>query len=321
MELVRTATIPVEDNFVSEDALVSDETEAFKASSVKDFISTRQGVVMISKSSCPFCLELKRTLLSFGVHYTVVEADKTGKINTVCKEMHELYGMSTFPLLIIDGTKVGGCTDCKTFEFNGEFQTKLAPYITKDVPPEVKHPCFNILFFPETVNNWAVRSTGTLSMIYAILCTAFWNHRATKWAVLALAIDYTLRIIFGGPGSPIGMIGAALVARIPPDLAAGPPKQFAACCGWFMTTLSAALYLSGQPIGGAVMIALLIPPAGMEGLLDFCLVLSAHLSLFLPLFASYLPPLIVSFFHLRVAGCSVMQLTLESFLPPSIVPT
>lgn len=276
MELVSHATIPAEEdnNLVTEEALVSDETDAFlKASSLSDFLSSRQqGVIMISKTSCPFCLELKRTLLSFGVHFIVIEADKTGKMNALCKEMHELYGMSTFPLLIIDGIKVGGCTDCKTFEFSGEFQTKLASYITKDVPPETKHPCFNILFFPETVNNWAVRATGTLSMIYAILCTAFWNHRATKWAVLGLAIDYTLRIIFGGPASPVGMIGAALVARIPPNFSAGPPKQFAACCGWFMTALSAALYLSGQPIGGAVMIALLIPPAGMEGLLDFCLV-------------------------------------------------
>jgi glutaredoxin len=281
MEVITRSVVPTQETLGTEEALVSDETDALqKASSLSDFVQNRQGVLLLSKTSCQFCLELKRTLQSFGVHYTVVEADKTGKINEICKEMHKLYDMSTFPVLVIDGTKVGGCTDCKTFEFSGEFQSKLASYVTKDIPPEEKYACFTILYFPETVNNWAVRSTGTLSMIYAVLCTAFWNHRATKWAVLAIAIDYSLRIIFGGAGSPVGMLGAALVSSIPPDFVAGPPKQFAACCGWFMTALSAALYLSGEPIGGAVMIALLIPPAAMEGLLDFCLVRSNYNFLF-----------------------------------------
>jgi tellurite resistance protein TehA-like permease/glutaredoxin len=257
---------------VDEGALVSDETEALKASNLSTFLDNRKvGVVMLSKSTCPFCFELKRTLQSFGVHYIVIEADKTGKMNEICKEMHASYGMSTFPLLLIDGTNVGGCTDCKTLQFSGDFQAKLSAYMTRQVPPETRHPYFSILYFPETVNNWAVRCTGLLTTLYAIFCTAFWDHRATKWAVLALAIDFTLRIVFGGPASPIGMLGAALVARIPPVLVAGPPKQFAACCGWFMSAMSAALYLSGEPIGGVVMIGALIGPAAMECLLDFCL--------------------------------------------------
>lgn len=267
----RDQAVPVEEILVDEDALVNDATEALKSTNLATFIQNNKGVVMISKSTCPFCFELKRTLQSFGVHYTVAEADKTGKINEICKEMHAAYEMNTFPLLIIDGVKVGGCTDCKSFEFSGDFQTKLAPFVTRSVPPEKRHPCFTILHFPETVNNWAVRATGLLSMIYAVLCTAFWKHRATKWAVLGLAIDFTLRIVFGGPASPIAMLAAALVSPIPPVLVPGPPKQFAACCGWFMSALSAALFLSGQSLGGVIVIGALIGPTGLEGLADFCL--------------------------------------------------
>jgi tellurite resistance protein TehA-like permease/glutaredoxin len=247
-----------------------DISNADANSSVEDLVKSHP-VMLFSKSTCPFCFGLKSLLDSYGVHYTVVELDSTGRATALQQQLFEKGGERTVPQLFIDGTKVGGCTKCKELQISGEFQSKIAPYMTKDVKKEPHIKNFNYFYFPEVVNGLVVRATGTLSMIYAVLCVAFWDHRATKWAVLAIAIDYLLRIVFGSGSSPIGMVGALIVSPMKPIFTPGQPKQFAACCGLFMTGLSAALYLSGQKLGGVIMIALLIPPAGMEGILNFCL--------------------------------------------------
>jgi len=56
-----------------------------------------------------------------------------------------------------------------------------------------------------------------------------------------------------------------------PVYSAGAPKQFAACCGTFMSVLSAGLLLGGQELAGTIVIGALIFPAGLEGFFDFCL--------------------------------------------------
>jgi len=250
--------------------LSSDITVETDTTSLESLID-KYPVIVFSKSTCPFCIELKRMLSTYGVHYQCVELDQTNKMKEYQLELKDKYGISTVPALFVDKKLVGGCTAAKELEFKGDFQNLITKHVTKDIPHETRVSRFNFFYFPESVNKNAVRVSGLLSMIYAILCVGFYNRRETKWFVLAIAIDYFLRIIFGGNGAPIGMIANVIVAPFPPVFSAGPPKQFAACCGWFMTALSAALYLSGQQLGGVIMIAMLIPPAGMEGILDFCL--------------------------------------------------
>ena len=290
-----------------EAACCTDITENDLNLSVTELVE-RHVVMLFSKSSCPFCFGLKQLLDTYGVHYSVLEIDKTGKAKQYQQQLFEKGGERTVPQLFVDGSKVGGCTASKELQLTGDFQIKIAPYVTKDVVPEKRIKAFNYLFFPETVNSHVVRATGTLSMIYAVLCVGFYNHRATKWAVLGIAIDYFLRIIFGSASSPIGMAGTLLASPLKPVFVAGQPKQFAACCGFFMTALSAALYLSGQQLGGVIMIALLIPPAGMEGILNFCLVRVPP----------FLPPSLLTI-PCAVQGCWMFGLAIDfKLIPPTI---
>lgn len=269
MELV-TSPVAVSTNDV-EASLHNDVTkELDKQESVEDFIKSKP-VFMVSKSTCPFCFELKRTLQSYGVNYEVVEIDKLPAMASIQKDLKEKYGQSTVPLLFLKGELVGGCMHVKELEHSGEFQRVISPFLSMDVPIEDRVSRFTFLYFPETVNKLVVRAVGLLSMIYCILCVAFFKRRGTRYAVLGLAIDFFLRVIFGSGSSPIGMVGAALMAPFPPVFSAGPPKQFAACCGTFMSALAAALLLSGQELGGTIVIGMLIMPTGLEGVFDFCL--------------------------------------------------
>ena len=254
-----------------EAALHLDVTSTLENKDSAEELINSKPVVVISKSTCPFCFELKRTLRSYGVYYEVAEIDLVPSMSNIQKNLLEKYGVCSVPLLFLNGELIGGCTKVKELELSGEFQRKIHPFVTADVPAENRVNRFTLLYFPETVNKRVVRAVGVLTALYCIFCVAFFNRPATKYAVLGLAIDFLLRIIFGSGFSPVGMVGAALVAPFDPIFAAGAPKQFAACCGFFMSALSAALLLSGQELGGTIVVGMLIFPASLEGVFDFCL--------------------------------------------------
>ena len=272
MELVSVPVGESENNINDiEAALNCDVTSKLEGKESAEELIKSKPVVMLSKSTCPFCFELKRTLQSYGVNYEVAELDLLPSMTSIQKDLLEKYGVSTVPLLFLKGELIGGCMQVKELEHSGEFQRLISPYLTFDVPPEKRVARFTILYFPETVNKLVVRATGLLSMLYCIFCVAFFDRRGTRYAVLGLAIDFVLRIIFGSGSSPIGMIGAAFVSRFKPIYSAGAPKQFAACCGAFMSILAAALLLAGQELAGTIVIGALIFPTGLEGIFDFCL--------------------------------------------------
>jgi glutaredoxin 3 len=238
---------------------------------VEDLIKS-QPVVMISKSTCPFCFELKRTLQTYGVSYDVAEINLLPGMQSIQKDLKAKHGICSVPLLFLNGELVGGCTYVKELEHSGEFQRLISPFVTSNVPKEERVARFAFLYFPETVNKLVVRVVGLLSMLYCILCVVFYDRSGTKYAVLGLAVDFVIRVVFGSGGSPIGMVGAAIVAPFDPIFSAGAPKQFAACCGTFMSVLAAALLLAGEQLAGTVVIGMLVMPTGLEGIFDFCLV-------------------------------------------------
>jgi tellurite resistance protein TehA-like permease/glutaredoxin len=214
--------------------------------------------------------ELKRTLGEYGVAYAVFECNESPQMAAIQQALLQMTGSATVPQLYIKGEFKGGCETMKGLEFTGELEALLSPYITRNVSGSVKLARFGTFYVPEFVNKYQVRIGGTLGFIYCILCAGFYDRWATKWCVLALAIDYTLRLVFGGSVSVIGMTAAALSARYPPIYAAGPPKHFAIFCCVFLSAWSAGLYIAGYPVGGAVIIVVLAAAVGMEGLLDFC---------------------------------------------------
>lgn len=205
-----------------------------------------------------------------GIPYAVLEVDKSSNKNEIIAKLNEVSGMDTFPNLFVNGSSIKGCEDCKTLQHKGELLNYFVNIPRIEIPKDVRTQ--NTLFsFPELVNRKASQAAGLIATIICVLCVAFWEKQATKWVVLALAIDFFVRIFYGGNCTPIGLASQLLVCWTDPVFMAGPPKQFAAVCGFFMSGLSAALLLSGERLGGTIVIGLLIGPAGLEGFFDFCL--------------------------------------------------
>ena len=70
-------------------------------------------VLVFSKITCSFCIEMKRTLVSYGVTAAIVEVDKLPGVKSV---LSDIFSMKTFPILVIDGNCIGGCSELKSIE-------------------------------------------------------------------------------------------------------------------------------------------------------------------------------------------------------------
>jgi len=232
-------------------------------------------VLVLSKSTCAFCHELKRTLAVFGVCYSKVEVDKVPHhaLSTIQPMLKSLFNHRTFPMLIVDGEFKGGCDDLKALEYHHNVFF-LAPYMNIHTVVDNKNRVKTsspLFWFPDSINNNAARVSGGIAVIICVLCIAFWKRPVTPWVVLALAIDFTLRFFFGAEPSFIGMTSSLLVSYWAPDFRTGAPKQFAAFCGTFFSVFSAGLFLGGEKVGGAVVLGALMGAAFLEAAFDFCL--------------------------------------------------
>lgn len=237
---------------------------------VKEVVATHP-VVVFSKTTCPFCFELKRTLNTMGVEYAVVEVDKSASMAAIQKALGEVSNITTVPNLFVAGKSYGGCVDVKARLFHGKLQTVLAPYQTKVPAPEEELKRHSLFYFPETVNGNAVRLASFFTFVHAVLCCIFYRHSATRWAVLALMIDFVARVLYGGTYSLMGMLANVVLSRTAPRFVAGPPKQFAALCGVFFSVFASGLFLGDEPVGGCIVLVLLAGAASLETIFDFCL--------------------------------------------------
>ena len=232
-------------------------------------------VMVFSKSNCPFAFELKRTLASLGVPYAKVEVNQHSAANKIRASLLSLSGgVKTLPVLFVDGACIGGCDDLKAMEHDGDLAF-LAPHATAAPVLETQRVrgTSPLLWFPHTIDYTTARLTSGFVVAICVLCIAFFNEAATPWVVLALAVDFTIRMCFGGATSFLGALaGACLACRSrTPVFKAGAPKQFAAFCGVFFSVFAAGLYLGNQRVGGAVVLGCLMGAAALEFVLDFCL--------------------------------------------------
>lgn len=61
-------------------------------------------IMLFSKTTCAFCFEIKRTLLSKGVSFGVFECDQAkGGLELYKPHLKKISGMGTFPQLFVDG--------------------------------------------------------------------------------------------------------------------------------------------------------------------------------------------------------------------------
>jgi hypothetical protein len=126
----------------------------------------------------------------------------------------------------------------------------------------------DLLAFPHPVNEKAARSVaaGVVLLSAITLVTQAW------WLTVPLALGFWARVLTGPTLSPLGQLATRVVAPWlgTPRYVSGPPKRFAQGMGAAMTTLAAALALSGDHTAAAVLLGLVIVAALLESALGFC---------------------------------------------------
>lgn len=107
------------------------------ASSALNNVITTTNIVIISKSTCPFCLEAKSLLDTLAVAYTVIETDKEPSCDLIRANLARRTKQKTVPYVYIAGNLIGGCDDLKALHAKGELKIMLSDVIkSSSVPNE-----------------------------------------------------------------------------------------------------------------------------------------------------------------------------------------
>lgn len=80
-------------------------------------------VLLYKKNPCPYCDRAINLLNGRDVQYKVI--DLTDKMDELQK-IKQQYGWQTVPIIVINGKLVGGYTDLKELDENGELDKMLA---------------------------------------------------------------------------------------------------------------------------------------------------------------------------------------------------
>ena len=68
-------------------------------------------VLMLSFTTCPYCMKAKAVLDSYGAKYTVVELDQDEDGKSIRAELGGMVGRTSVPAIWIGGDFIGGCND------------------------------------------------------------------------------------------------------------------------------------------------------------------------------------------------------------------
>ena len=203
---------------------VEDFSDMVQGDSVGDKINTAiasDTVVVFGRTTCPFCIEVTRTMMNMGVAFRYYKLDKMeGEIpgTAVLEELKSMTGQKTVPFVYINGRLIGGCNDTKASIASGEFdmllgedgdvegQKVLSPLVGVDQDaPNVIGALFE---FPNTVDGRVIRWTGFQVFVICVIIAAlsYQEKRSIKWLSVGLLTDFCLRL-YGGAGiSPLGSL-------------------------------------------------------------------------------------------------------------------
>ncbi len=79
-------------------------------------------VIMYSKDPCPFCVNAKRLLNDKGIPFEEIDlTDQPAEMQRIKDET----GWRTVPIIMIDGKLIGGYTDMKALDDQGELDKLL----------------------------------------------------------------------------------------------------------------------------------------------------------------------------------------------------
>ena len=250
---------------------------------IKVFVQTH-GVVIFSKSFCPFCLDIKEFLTrEKGVPVyalEVNEADQGAEIYDIVKAQ---TGHKTVPAVYIKGRFVGGCDDVKALETKDTLQDLIQDVIViQEVADahqletakllqrdrgEAVHPPF---WAPPQANNYVVRITSLFTVIICVILVIFREEDWTKWVSAALMIDFGIRTTVGASLSPLAMIGVVATATTEPQLVTGVSKQFGASIGTVFMATATACFFTEQEVVASVVLASLALFAALEAFFSYC---------------------------------------------------
>jgi hypothetical protein len=123
--------------------------------------------------------------------------------------------------------------------------------------------------FPDPVNDKAARSVAACVLVGAIVTLV-----AGWWLTIPLCYGFWARLLAGPKLSPLGWLSMHVIAprlgeRRPVP---GPPKRFAQGIGAVVSTTALVLGLVlGLHTAATVVLAFLIPAAGLESIFGYCL--------------------------------------------------
>eukprot|EP00903_Cladosiphon_okamuranus_P016395 g15119.t1 len=272
---------------------MSQSEEKDMRTEVQRMIDTN-AVVVMATSTCPFCVEAKRTLAAHGVTGLFVDMDKESNTSDMRKAMTALSANRTsVPQIWIGQKHIGGCDDLKALESTGDLGLQLKG-LPRGVGPAgvegggetfektggvsadaavVTYPgptaaYFSMFHAATSVDNRAVRLGGAMTFFIAVACAVFARRYVTEWVVLGLFVDFCLRM--AGLPTPFSMLANLPFAGTKPKLSAGPSRQFANLCGVFFAGVAWACLVGDKPIGAQIMLAILAMAAFLQGFLNFC---------------------------------------------------
>lgn len=79
-------------------------------------------VVIYSKDPCPYCVRAKSFFDENGIKYEEIDlTDKPGEIDRIKNET----GWRTVPIIMVNGTLIGGYSDMKALHEEGKFEAML----------------------------------------------------------------------------------------------------------------------------------------------------------------------------------------------------
>jgi glutaredoxin len=258
----------------------SENLDSYSGSSLAakvDSCIERNGVVLISKSWCPFSKDAKEFLTEqMHVQVYVIEVDLVPQGSEILKIVQDKTGHKTVPVVFIKGRFVGGCDTIKALHEKGILEREYLRGLilrkrtvdteqletSKLLPTTRGNAMMPPLWFPNTVNNNVVRGTGLLVFCLSVVsCVAGGMDKDWgQYIAAGLFVDFALRLVAGSVVSPLGMLATVATIIWKPDFRPGPPKQFASFCGVLFSLLGTIFYFvdfDGHEIIGAIFMGML----------------------------------------------------------------
>jgi glutaredoxin 3 len=249
----------------------------------------KHGVVVFSKTWCPFSLDVKDFLGSqMGVRVYAIEIDEHPEGAKIHNYIKAKTNYNTVPVVFIKGKFIGGCDNVKALHEKGELERETLVGLihrqrsmdtdkletSKLVPVERSTAVNPPFWFPNTVNNYVVRLTGLQVFVLSALSAIFFTELWGRYLSVGLLVDFGIRLVAGSSVSPLGMIATVASSPFKPQFKPGPPKQFAAFCGVFFSLMSVIFYFvefENHEYVGLIFMAMLACAAGLEAFFNYCL--------------------------------------------------